>query len=154
MTKKKGLKDAYSLKTPEDSINLYKTWASTYDDDFAKQNDYRSPIEIAKYFEKYSNDETTKNLGGDLGWIDPNSFSIPEIGQVLKHIKINECSPPVNSSMGFHLIWIDKIKKGGKPTVLNNWVEIESMALNKKKMDWYENWIKKSRKDIYIKVLN
>ena len=55
MTKKKGLKDAYSLKTPEDSINLYKTWASTYDDDFAKQNDYRSPIEIAKYFEKYSN---------------------------------------------------------------------------------------------------
>ena len=49
MTEKKGLKDAYSLKTPEDSINLYKTWASTYDDDFAKQNDYRSPIEIAKY---------------------------------------------------------------------------------------------------------
>ena len=30
MTEKKGLKDAYSLKTPEDSINLYKTWASTY----------------------------------------------------------------------------------------------------------------------------
>ena len=65
MTKKKGLKDAYSLKTPEDSINLYKTWASTYDDDFAKQNDYRSPIEIAKYFEKYSNDENTPIL--DVG---------------------------------------------------------------------------------------
>ena len=65
MTKKKGLKDAYSLKTSEDSINLYKTWASTYDDDFAKQNDYRSPIEIAKYFEKYSNDENTPIL--DVG---------------------------------------------------------------------------------------
>ena len=67
MTEKKGLKDAYSLKTPEDSINLYKTWASTYDDDFAKQNDYRSPIEIAKYFEKYSNDEDayTHELKGD-----------------------------------------------------------------------------------------
>ena len=54
MNDKKGLKDAYSLKTPEDSINLYKTWASTYDDDFAKQNDYRSPIEIAKYYAQYS----------------------------------------------------------------------------------------------------
>ena len=60
-----GLKDAYSLKNPEDSINLYKTWASTYDDDFAKQNDYRSPIEIAKYFEKYSNKEDTPIL--DVG---------------------------------------------------------------------------------------
>ena len=65
MTEKKGLKDAYSLKTPEDSINLYKTWASTYDDDFAKQNDYRSPIEIAKYYAQYSNDEDTPIL--DVG---------------------------------------------------------------------------------------
>ena len=65
MTEKKGLKGAYSLKTPEDSINLYKTWASTYDDDFAKQNDYRSPIEIAKYFAKYSNNEDNPIL--DVG---------------------------------------------------------------------------------------
>ena len=53
------------MKTPKDSINLYKTWASTYDDDFAKQNDYRSPIEIAKYFAKYSNNEDTPIL--DVG---------------------------------------------------------------------------------------
>ncbi|MDA8905702.1 class I SAM-dependent methyltransferase [Candidatus Thioglobus sp.] len=53
------------MKTPEDSINLYKTWASTYDDDFAKQNDYRSPIEIAKYFAKYSNNEDNPIL--DVG---------------------------------------------------------------------------------------
>ena len=65
MPKKKGLKDAYSLKTPEDSINLYRSWASTYDDDFAKQNDYRSPIEIAKYYAKYSNDTDTPIL--DVG---------------------------------------------------------------------------------------
>ena len=65
MIEKKGLKDAYSLKTPKDSINLYKTWASSYDDDFAKQNDYRSPIEIAKFFAQYSNNEDTPIL--DVG---------------------------------------------------------------------------------------
>ena len=37
MSSKKGLKDAYSLKTPQDNINLYKIWASSYDDDFAKK---------------------------------------------------------------------------------------------------------------------
>ena len=65
MSEKKGLKDAYSVKTPEDSINLYRSWASTYDSDFAKQNDYRSPLEIAKYFDKYSNNKDTPIL--DVG---------------------------------------------------------------------------------------
>ena len=65
MSEKKGLKDAYSLKTPEDSINLYRSWASTYDSDFAKQNDYRSPLEIAKYYDKYSNNKDTPIL--DVG---------------------------------------------------------------------------------------
>jgi predicted TPR repeat methyltransferase len=65
MSNKKGLQDAYSLVTPEDSINLYRTWASTYDSDFARQNDYRSPFEIAKYFNKYSNKNDTPIL--DVG---------------------------------------------------------------------------------------
>ena len=65
MSEKKSLKDAYSIKTSEDSINLYRSWASTYDSDFAKQNDYRSPLEIAKYFDKYSNNKDTPIL--DVG---------------------------------------------------------------------------------------
>ena len=65
MSEKKGLKDAYSIKTSEDSINLYRSWASTYDSDFAKQNDYRSPLEIAKYYDKYSNNKDTPIL--DVG---------------------------------------------------------------------------------------
>ena len=65
MSEKKSLKDAYSIKTPEDSINLYRSWASSYDSDFAKQNDYRSPLEITKYFDKYSNNKDTPIL--DVG---------------------------------------------------------------------------------------
>tara|TARA_Y100000746_G_scaffold107154_1_gene91634 strand:- start:360 stop:995 length:636 start_codon:yes stop_codon:yes gene_type:complete len=65
MSLKKGLNDAYSLKTPQDSINLYKVWASSYDKDFAEKNDYRSPSEIANYFEKYSNENDTPIL--DVG---------------------------------------------------------------------------------------
>ena len=65
MSEKKSLKDAYSIKTSEDSINLYRRWSSTYDSDFAKQNDYRSPSEIAKYYDKYSNNKDTPIL--DIG---------------------------------------------------------------------------------------
>ena len=65
MSDKKGLKDAYSLKTPQDSIDLYRDWASTYDIDFAKKHGYQSPFLIAKYFEKYSCIEDTPIL--DVG---------------------------------------------------------------------------------------
>ena len=71
MSEKKGVKDAYSIKTPEDSINLYRSWASTYDSDFAKQNDYRSPVEITKYFDKYSNhkDNPILDVGAGTGLV-------------------------------------------------------------------------------------
>ena len=65
MSSKKGLNDAYSVKTPEDNIKLYKVWASSYDDDFAKKNDYRSPVLISNYYDKYSNKNDVQFL--DVG---------------------------------------------------------------------------------------
>ena len=50
MIKKIKLDDAYSLKTPEDSIELYKKWAETYDKDFALNSDYLSPQKISNFF--------------------------------------------------------------------------------------------------------
>ena len=71
MSHKKGLNDAYSLKTPEDSVNLYKVWASSYDSDFAEKNDYRSPFEIAGYFDKYANqkDMPILDVGAGTGLV-------------------------------------------------------------------------------------
>ncbi len=71
MSSKKGLNDAYSVKTPEDNIKLYKVWASSYDDDFAKKNDYRSPVLISNYYYKYSNknDVPVLDVGAGTGLI-------------------------------------------------------------------------------------
>jgi len=44
--KKIGYNEAYSLKTPADSIKLYKKWAKAYDEDFALNSNYLSPIKI------------------------------------------------------------------------------------------------------------
>ena len=48
MSKNKlGYDEAYSLKTPDDSIKLYKKWAKTYDKDFALHSKYISPKKIS-----------------------------------------------------------------------------------------------------------
>ena len=52
--KKIGYGEAYSLKTPEDSIKLYKKWAQAYDEDFALSSNYLSPAKICSFFNKHA----------------------------------------------------------------------------------------------------
>ena len=108
--------------------------------------------EFKELVKKHSSDKTTADIGGDLGWIDPSNYAVPEIGQAIKYINVGSCSPPINSSIGFHLLWVDGLKKGGRPNLLDHWAEIESMALNKKKMDWYQGWISSARKKFHIQI--
>ena len=108
--------------------------------------------EFKKLVKKHSSDKTTIEIGGDLGWIDPTNYTVPEIGQAIKYIEMGSCSPPINSSIGFHLLWVDGLKKGGRPNLQDHWAEVESMALNKKKMDWYQGWISGARKNFHIQI--
>ena len=41
---------AYGLKTPDDNIRLYASWAEEYDQSFAHQMDYQLPQEVARVF--------------------------------------------------------------------------------------------------------
>ena len=126
-----GFSFALSLK---DSISTFETFKA-----FAK---------------KHSKDYQTSEIGGDLGWIVPNAYPIKEIGQAVGLINLKECSPPINTSFGFHLLWLEKIKPGGKPNLESHWPKIEMMALNNKKMVWYESWLKNVKHNFYVKILD
>ena len=111
-------------------------------------------VDIFKSFaKKYSKDYQTSEIGGDLGWVVPSTYPIKEIGQAVGLIDLKKCSPPVNTSFGFHLLWLEKIKPGGKPSLDSHWPKIEMMALNNKKMGWYENWLKEIKHRFYVKIL-
>ncbi|NOZ04607.1 MAG: hypothetical protein GXO92_08430 [FCB group bacterium] len=133
--------------TMEDESRAYK-FASSLRDSATTLERFISLVKT------YSKDEKTKDIGGDLGWIDPNNYPLPEIAKVIPYLKQNECSPPVKTDYGYHLLWLEGIKPGGKPNLTTHWFEIESMALNQKKMKWYQDWIAKARKNFYIKIIS
>ena len=108
--------------------------------------------DFKKFVKKYSKDYQTSSIGGDLGWIIPDQYPIKEFGLALNYIDIEECSPPINTSFGFHLLWLERMKKGGKANLKDHWPKIEMMALNNKKMAWYNSWIKKIKENKYIKI--
>ena len=132
--------------TKKDQERAFNFATSLKKDSIKTLSDFKSMVQ------KYTSDENTRKLGGDLGWIDANNYTVPEIGQAIKYVDLNVCSPPINSPIGFHLLWVEGIKKGGKLNLKDHWVEIENMALNKKKMDWYTNWILKVRENFYINI--
>ena len=133
--------------TKEDTERAFNFATSLQTDSIKTLEDFNIAVE------KHTADETTKKIGGNLGWIDPLNYVVPEIGQAIKYIEIGSCSPPINSSMGFHLLWVEDVKVGGRPNLKDHWPEIEGMALNKKKMDWYEGWITSVRKNFYVEIL-
>ena len=59
------LRDAYSIETTEDSLKLYDKWAETYDDEFAKAVDYRTPDLIAGMYAERCADKSAPML--DIG---------------------------------------------------------------------------------------
>ncbi len=48
--KKISLTDAYAVETPDDSIQLYKDWADSYDEDFIAAKGYVGYLNAARYF--------------------------------------------------------------------------------------------------------
>ena len=103
---------------------------------------------------EHSMDSQTKEGGGNLGWIDPNTYPIPEFGMVVGQINPNECAGPVQSEYGYHLLWIEATKRGGRADLSKHWNEIETLALNKKRGDWFEGWVLDARKKFYINVFD
>ncbi len=116
-----------------------------------KTDSIKTLKDFKKMVGKYSDDEKTKKIGGSLGWINPETYPISEISLVIKHIEPNICSSPIYSSMGVHLLWIENIKKGGLLNLSDHYTEVENLALNYKKMNWYNSWIDKAKDKFYIK---
>ncbi len=68
--------------------------------------------DFAKMARQYSEDQATKENGGDLGWVETGSF-IPAFDDVLKKMQPLEISEPLRSSYGWHLLKLHQKSIGG-----------------------------------------
>ena len=131
--------------TEEDETNAYN-YAMTIRDSSKSLSSFK------KLVTKYSDDEPTKKIGGDLGWITPTNSPIPAIAEVLGLLEKDECSRPVKSDLGYHLLWVEAVKPGGRPSLETHWVEIEEIALNHKRMEYFQEWVASARTNFFIDI--
>ena len=101
----------------------------------------------------YSDDESTKKIGGDLGWVDLSNFSLPEFTKVIQTVSsLHSCSFPIKTAAGHHLVWISGVRPGGKPNLADHWPEVEKMALSQKKGIWFEGWLEQAASRLFISI--
>ena len=59
--------------------------------------------DFAEIAREFSDDPTSANLGGDMGWFQMNQFG-ERVEQMLAPLEIGQISEPFQSSVGWHII--------------------------------------------------
>ncbi len=104
--------------------------------------------DFAELAKEHSDDPTSANLGGDLGWFEPNAYG-PAVGQRLEAMEKDALSAPFRSSIGWHLI-----KHQGKRTV-DRTVEFQreearQAIWDRKAEEEIELWLRQLRDEAFI----
>jgi peptidyl-prolyl cis-trans isomerase SurA len=104
---------------------------------------------------KYSEDEETKSVGGDLGELTADQLQADFAAQV-KSLKAGEISDPVRavvgSSYGYHIIWVRKRIAPHTMTLDGDYHRLEQLALYMKKNKANVEWIEELKKSIFVDI--
>ncbi|MEE9167824.1 MAG: peptidylprolyl isomerase [Candidatus Neomarinimicrobiota bacterium] len=108
--------------------------------------------DFSTFAQRYSAHELSRLQGGNLGWVSPSTLPVPEMAEALPILTVGDISVPIRSNDGYHLLLLQGIKVGGFPALSSHWSEIETLALAKKKSDFFSDWIEKASSSLYIKT--
>jgi peptidyl-prolyl cis-trans isomerase SurA len=110
---------------------------------------------FAELASKYSEDEDTKTIGGDLGTLTTDQLQ-PDFAKQIKEMKAGEISEPlrtvVGSSYGFHIVWMRKRTAPHAINLKDDFKRIEQLALWMKRNKQNAEWIDELKKTFYVDV--
>ncbi|MEK6755435.1 MAG: peptidylprolyl isomerase [Bacteroidota bacterium] len=110
---------------------------------------------FAELARKYSEDEDTKSLGGDLGRVALDQLEA-DFESVVKNLKPGEISQPhrvsLRSSYGYQIVLLKKRIPGHSVNLTEDFRRVEQMALFVKRNRLYTEWVEEIKKSIYVDV--
>jgi peptidyl-prolyl cis-trans isomerase SurA len=110
---------------------------------------------FADMAKKYSEDEQSKPLGGDLGEVTAKDIT-PEFAEEIKDLKEGEISEPtkiaVGNSYGYQIVLMRKRVPAHMPTLQGDYKQLERLALYLKQTRLNNEWIDELKKNIYLDV--
>jgi parvulin-like peptidyl-prolyl isomerase len=110
---------------------------------------------LAEFARRYSEDEETKSIGGELGQISVDQME-PDFASVVKNLKPGELSQPhrvaMKNSYGYQLVLLKKRVAGHSVNLTDDFKRVEQMALYVKRGKINAAWIEELKKNIYCEL--
>ncbi|OGC04559.1 hypothetical protein A2V82_09310 [candidate division KSB1 bacterium RBG_16_48_16] len=109
---------------------------------------------FAEMVKQYSDDESTKDADGRLGYFEINQLreTAKEFVFALEGIEAGQISEPVKTQYGFHILKVNSREKAREYSLDRDWDRIESMAVEYKKQKEFKKWLSELKKNIYIEI--
>lgn len=101
---------------------------------------------------RYSEDNETKDIGGDLGKVSIDQID-PSYASIVTSAKAGEITEPsrlnVGSKYGYHIIYVRSIVPEHTINLNEDYHRLEQLALQMKSASRYQQWVEEMRKNIY-----
>lgn len=140
-------KDNYKREPGADAYNILV-------DSEEKAKEIKSQIKSLDDFKKFADENnSTKGKGGYLGYVTyENSGMVEEFTNAFKELKNDEVSEPVKSTYGWHLIMAKNAHSEAYTATLEEAKsEIESILLNDKKQQAYNDKLDQYKEEVGVK---
>jgi foldase protein PrsA len=106
-------------------------------------------ISFAEAAKKYSEDTSTKDKGGDLGYITEGELP-QEVEKVTFTLPINQVSNPIKTDKGYYITTVSEIKEAYTIPYIQAKQEIEKRILDDKRSKVFNKWIEEQYKKAKI----
>jgi parvulin-like peptidyl-prolyl isomerase len=101
----------------------------------------------------YSEDEATRDAGGDWGWIERNTLN-EQLTKAAFALKAGEVSPIIKIQGSFYILMVEARKNASLKPMTEVREEIEKSLIQKERMKAQQRWIDGLRQKAYIKILS
>jgi peptidyl-prolyl cis-trans isomerase SurA len=110
---------------------------------------------LGEFARKYSEDEDTKSIGGDLGQVSVDQLEA-DFSSVVKNLKPGEISQPhritMKNSYGYQIVLLKKRVGAHASNLTDDYKRVEQMALYVKRNKINAAWIEELKKNIYYDI--
>ena len=107
--------------------------------------------DFAALAKEYSKDDTTANLGGDMGWFPQDQWGTI-IAKQLDELKDNQVSPPFQSEAGWHILQRLGTRQSDQTMQLARDQARQAIG-NRKSEQAYDDYLRDLRANAYINIL-
>lgn len=110
---------------------------------------------LAEFARRYSEDEETKSIGGDLGQVSVDQLEADFLS-VVKDLKSGEVSPPhritMKNAYGYQIVLLKKRVAAHSVNLSNDYKRVEQMALYVKRNKMNAAWLEELKNSIYCEI--